>query len=420
MIISLLEKYKINNIEKKEDYKSPLRDKTYNQNDIWPLVKFIKVFLNLKKDLKAYRENDYTKGDVYNNIIKEKDKDLTFEPNNVSNKYFYKYSQFQYNKDNSIIALINKYKNQNQKQKHDFNKVYERFKADKELHEKTLQKIREKQEENELKMCTNVPKINKYVPKTRNPSTEKKNNTSDLDIKQPRYKLLYNLRKKFNKNDKNEIRIDRNDIVDENCTFKPQISDDKELLNRTFSNLKIKKKPKGFNDYVNRNRSVLKNKELEKKLEDDKKYGRNYDKMKKMKTKIKPLNITDLNKSPSKEKINMQYINNTEIKGKKRYQLENEKIENIIQNIYVTLDIKTPIGTVNQLKIYNKPDKQTVEDVCNLCKIFSLNDEMKKMLIKKAIIFKNNFFGKNNDIIKEDGFLTHEEFESVSNTYKKK
>ena len=420
LIISLLEKYKINNIEKKEDYKSPLRDKIYNQNDIWPLAKFIKVFLNLKKDLKAYRENDYTKGDVYNNIIKEKDKDLTFEPNNVSNKYFYKYSQFQYNKDNSIIALINKYKNQNQKQKHDFNKVYERFKADKELHEKTLQKIREKQEENELKMCTNVPKINKYVPKTRNPSTEKKNNTSDLDIKQPRYKLLYNLRKKFNKNDRNEIRIDRNDIVDENCTFKPQISDDKELLNRTFSNLKIKKKPKGFNDYVNRNRSVLKNKELEKKLEDDKKYGRNYDKMKKMKTKIKPLNITDLNKSPSKEKINMQYINNTETKGKKRYQLENEKIENIIQNIYVTLDIKTPIGTVNQLKIYNKPDKQTVEDVCNFCKIFSLNDEMKKMLIKKAIIFKNNFFGKNNDIIKEDGFLTHEEFESVSNTYKKK
>ena len=34
------------------------------------------------------------------------------------------------------------------------------------------------QEEDELKMCTNVPKINKYIPKLRNesnsPSTEKK------------------------------------------------------------------------------------------------------------------------------------------------------------------------------------------------------------------------------------------------------
>ena len=420
LIISLLEKYQINNLEKKEEYKSPLRDKKYNQNEIWPLAKFIKVFLNLKKDLKAYRENDYTKGDVYNNIIKEKDKDLTFEPNFVSNKYFYKYSQFQYNKDNSIIALINKYKNQNQKQKHDFNKVYERFKADKELHEKTLQKIREKQEENELKMCTNVPKINKYIPKSRNPSTDKKNKISDTDIKQPRYKLLYNLRKKFNKNDKNEIKTDLNDIVDENCTFKPQISDNKDLLNRTFSNLKIKKKPKGFNDYVNRNRSVLEKKELEKKLEEDKKYGRNYDKMQKMKTKIKPLNITDLNKSASKEKKNIQYISNTETKEKKRYQLETEKNENIIQNIYITLDIKTPSGTVNQLKIYNKPDKKTMEDVCNFCKIFSLNDDMMNMLIKKAIIFKYNFFGKNNDINKEEGFLTKEEFKSISNTYKKK
>ena len=156
-----MDNYKINNLEKKEEYKSPLRDKKYDKDGIWPLSKFIKIFLNLKKNLKAYRENDYTKGDLYYNIIKEKDKELTFEPDfEKTSKYFYKHSNFQYNKDISIINLINKFKKKT-KQKHDFNKVYERFKAEKERHEKTLQRIREIEEEKELKMCTNVPKINK-------------------------------------------------------------------------------------------------------------------------------------------------------------------------------------------------------------------------------------------------------------------
>jgi hypothetical protein len=64
--------------------------------------------------LKAYRENDYTKGDLYYNIIKEKDKELTFEPDfEKTSKYFYKHSNFQYNKDISIINLINKFKKKN-------------------------------------------------------------------------------------------------------------------------------------------------------------------------------------------------------------------------------------------------------------------------------------------------------------------
>ena len=223
LISSFLEQYKINNNEKKE-YQSPLRDKKYEPNEIWSKDRLIQVFLYLKNDLKAYRENDNTKGDLYNKIIKEKDKELTFEPDLVSSKYFYRYSQFQYNKDNSIMDLINKYKNNNKNQKekqHDFNKVYERFKAEKELHEKTLKRIREMQEEKEKKMCTNVPKINNYIPKSRNdskcPTTEKRNKTIDIEErilnknKRPRYKILYDLRKKFDKNDKNENKLDKSD-----------------------------------------------------------------------------------------------------------------------------------------------------------------------------------------------------------------
>ena len=425
LIISLLDEYKISHKEKnEEEYKSPLRAKKYKINEIWNLDKFIKVFLTLKKNLKAYRENDYTKGDVYNNIIKEKDKELTFEPNFISNNYFYKYSQFQYNKDNSLIELINKYKNKNQnpqKQKHDFNKVYERFKEEKERHDKTLQKIRQMQEEDELKMCTNVPKINKYIPKLRNesnsPSTEKKKkildteekiyNINKTNKKQPRYKLLYNLHQKYNKRDKIEKRIDKSDILDENCTFVPKISNI-DIMNRTFSNIKKKKKPKGFNDYVNRNRSVLEKKEHEKKIEDDKRYGRNYDKMQKNKIKIKPLNITDLSKSASKAKKNKQFIINSNTNSKNKYNLNTEKNDNIIKDVYITLDIKTPSGIIKQLKIYNKTDKNTIEDINSFCKIYSLNEEVKKMLIKKAIQYKHNFFGKNLEK-KRNNFLNNED-----------
>ena len=425
LIISLLDEYKISHKEKnEEEYKSPLRAKKYKINEIWNLDKFIKVFLTLKKNLKAYRENDYTKGDVYNNIIKEKDKELTFEPNFISNNYFYKYSQFQYNKDNSLIELINKYKNKNQnpqKQKHDFNKVYERFKEEKERHDKTLQKIRQMQEEDELKMCTNVPKINKYIPKLRNesnsPSTEKKKkildteekiyNINKTNKKQPRYKLLYNLHQKYNKRDKIEKRIDKSDILDENCTFVPKISNI-DIMNRTFSNIKKKKKPKGFNDYVNRNRSVLEKKEHEKKIEDDKKYGRNYDKMQKNKIKIKPLNITDLSKSASKAKKNKQFIINSNTNSKNKYNLNTEKNDNIIKDVYINLDIKTPSGITKQLKIYNKTDKNTIEDINSFCKIYSLNEEVKKMLIKKAIQYKYNFFGKNLEK-KRNNFLNNED-----------
>ena len=140
------------------------------------------------------------------------------------------------------------------------------------------------QEEKEKKMCTNVPKINNYIPKSRNdskcPTTEKRNKTIDIEErilnknKRPRYKILYDLRKKFDKNDKNENKLDKSDIVDENCTFKPIICNIEEM-NRTFSNIKNRKKPKGFNDYVDRNRALLEKKEYEKKLEEDRRYGRN-------------------------------------------------------------------------------------------------------------------------------------------------
>ena len=185
-------------------------------------------------------------------------------------------------------------------------------------------------------------------------------------------------------------------------------------MNKTFSNLKKNKKPKGFNDYVNRNRSFLEKKEHEKKLEEDKRCGRGYDKLQKM--KIKHLNMTFLKRSASKPNTNSKYINYTETNRKNRYHLENENIENIIDSIYITFDIRVSNGVIKPLKIYNKNDKGTMEDISDFCKIYRLNEENKKILIKKALKFKYNFFGKNKENNQEE-FISKENLDIIPNTY---
>ena len=180
-----------NNNELKEE----VNDKQYNKNELWSIKKLIKIFSNLKKNLSAYKDNDNQKEDK---IIKKRDEDLTFKPNLISNSYFYKHSKYNYNKENE------KYESSNdniKKKKNDFDKIYKRFMAEKELHEKTLERIREIKREKESEKCTYIPKINKYIPKSRDKNIRKnrkiidsedsnmlQKNKSTSDIKTPRYK----------------------------------------------------------------------------------------------------------------------------------------------------------------------------------------------------------------------------------------
>ena len=402
--------------EEEESYTSPLRDKQYKKDEVWTLGKFIKVFLELKNNLKAYKDSSYQKGDKYNKFMEERNKDLTFEPNFTSNEFFYKHSKYNYDKDDNILNCLEK--NNPKKKKHDFNKVFERFMAEKELHEKTLERLREIKRERELKMCTNIPKINKYIPPTKK---EKKTDEQKIlhkqysfDIIPPKFKRIYEKRKK-------------NNILDENCTFKPILTSNNEIMNRTFSNMKKMKKPKGYNEYVKRNRSILERKEYEKKIEEDKKCGKNYEKIKNM--NIKPFNITDLNRSQKKmKKIDMSipsFNNNRSLeKNSSKNNIdfmnnfEDEKIENIIDNVYITLDIKTPNGLIKHLKIYNKSDKDTIDLVNNFCKIYSINDDNRKIILKKVMNYKNAFYGRNLiDNNKKSGFMMSEDLETITNTY---
>ena len=405
----LLKKYNLSYNDDKDEkncYMSPLRKKNYNKNEIWEIEKFIKIFINLKKNLKAYRENDYQKGEIYNNIKKERDKDLTFKPELTSNDYFYKYSNYDYDRDNSIDSSYKTNNNTSKKIRQD--KIYERFMEHQRRQEKALERIRQIKQEKELKMCTNVPKINKYILKgNRSPKekTLRKSKSSLGEKKVPRYQKLYNMRK---------LSADENKSKeDENCTFKPVLTTNNDILNKIFS--KKSRNPRGYEDYIERNRSVIQEKEYQKKLQEDKKYGKNYERIHNM--KIKPFNITDLSENKKKKKIND--ISREQSSNEFGNNSEKEKVQNIIDDIYITIEVKIPNGQLKPLKIYNKNYNDTVELVNNFCKIYSINNENRKIIIKKVLQYKNSFFGRN--LIEErsnrDGFLLNEDLDTITNTY---
>ena len=98
--------------------------------------------------------------------------------------------------------------------------------------------------------------------------------------------------------------------------------------------------------------------------------------------------------------------------------LENEKMENMIDDVYITIDIKIPNGLLKPLKIYNRNYEDTLESVNNFCKIYSINDESKKMILKKVIHFKNTFFGGNlNNDNNKEGLMMFEDLDTITNTY---
>ena len=278
----------------------------------------------------------------------------------------------------------------------------------KRLQEQTLERIRQIKQEKELKMCTNVPKINKYILKGNNSPKQKtlrKSKSTLEDKRVPRYQKLYNMRKLSE--DTRKIK------EDENCTFKPVLTTDNNILKKIFLNKN--KNPRGYEDYIERNRSVIQKKEYQKKIQEDKIYGKNYDKIHNM--KIKPFNITDLNENKKKKKINE--ISREQSSNDFGNNSEKEKVQNIIDDIYITIEVKIPNGQLKPLKIYNKNYNDTVELVNNFCKIYSINNENRKIIIKKVLQYKNSFFGRN--LIEErsnrDGFLLNEDLDTITNTY---
>jgi len=345
-IDNLLNKYNIINEDKnnKELLISPLTKKVYKRSDIWPIEKLIKIFLKI----------NHLKGD---------ESDLTFKPNiKETYIYFKKYSKYNYYDNIEENSSQNKYI-YNKDNKH-FNLLYQKFMKEKELHEKTLEKMREIKLLKELRNCTHSPKINKDYPMY----AIRLNRTFENERNSPIYERLYNMRKNINGN---KPRNSKSESFDSKPAL---LSNNTRLKNN-------KRRRKAYDDYIMRNRAAFEEKENQRKLIEDKACGKNYEKISAM--KIMPFNITDLKKVHQK--------NNTSLGNRPK---EKNKI---INNIFVTIEIKIHNGQLKPFKIY-KNQNNTEEAVDNFCTMFNINEEDKKEIYNQVVYYKNIFFGeKNND-----------------------
>ena len=345
---------------KENIYISPLRDKTFEATEIWPLKKLIKTFLKLKSDLKAYKNNYYLlkKENLKNDLTEERDKELTFEPDLSKSNYVFKNPKYEdYNIKND--DLNKSYTNISGIRKTNFNKIYERMMNEKKMQEEILKTMKLIKEVKEKKKCTSKPQILKYKSKRAAYIQNRMNKSVDItNINQrrkiPIYERLYSLRKIYNQK---KIKVDDNNEETEERFNSKRSFDEK--------NHKFKNKNKSKNQIVE-------------KIEIN-----NYD------TKNKNSN----NKNMNNAQIYSRKIQKMKIKNTNNNLKENGN-NNIIDNIYVIIEIKTPNGEKKPIKIY-KNQNDINEIVEKFCKDNKINNENKDIIYNKVTYYHDNIFGRN-------------------------
>ena len=359
-IEKLLLQYKINiNNNKSSIYIAPLQDKTFEAKDIWTIPKLIKSFLKLKSDLKGYKNVYYElkKEDLKNDLIDDRDKELTFEPDlSQSNNYIFrnaKYKDYNTNKDNLNDSMTDT----SRIKKTNFNKIYERFMQEKKMKEEAIKLMREIKKEKEIKKCTLRPKITEYKPrkshkKNRLNKSVDVNNINNNNKKIPIFERLYSLRKIFNQK---KIKLEENEELESKFNSKRSYK----YNNKTNSKNKVIK-------------PILEKREIDNYVIKNKNWNNN------------------TNKNVDTNKIYLK--KNTKMKVN-HFNISKENDNNIIDNISVIMEIKIPNGKSKPFKIYkNQNINDSIEE---FCKNNRINKEDKKAIYDQAIYFKNNIFGRN-------------------------
>ena len=314
------------------EYYSILRDKIYIKEEIWPLEKIVDNFLKLKDNYIAYQTNYYQK---------EKLKKLINRKNLKENN-------------------INTTKDITKNKKHNFNKLYESYMAKIKIKEKTLEKLRELKKEEELSICQDRPNIIKKYQENNNIINPYLLTVHDklYKMKDNKEKVLLRLKEKYSKDKKKE---------DFNLTFQPK------KMRRIIHKGKIEN-PKGFERYVRRSRSFIQKKKEEKLKEQEKYTGSNYEKLRKM--NIQPPKIKDMENYYKKEIEKICDKNQLSIPD---FMNEENSLDN--KEDFYSIQIKIPSGKSVTLKIYESDDIN--QKVKEFCKIYSLNDNIKRKIINK-------------------------------------
>ena len=339
-------------------YESPLNNK--NIINKWPIDKIVDEFVELRKNIIAYKSN-YFKKDRYKNNISENENLLKL--NNIGKK---------------------------KKEKHDFNKLYKSYMDKLLIREKTLERIREIQEKEKIKQCSKKPKIliSKYNNYGENENNLEKNNLTVHDKlyerRNDKEKSISKIKEKYKLKDKNE---ENEEIIKD--LFKPRLMNN-ENYNKTF-NKEIKQK--GYNNYIRRNREVIKQKEEKKKKEEDLYTGKNYEKTIKM--NFQPPNIKDFENTNRTAGINKRR-NSFENK----YSSENKNDDEDDDNYEI--EIKLPNGKKIKLKFNSNDD--IYKKVDDFCKIFALNENIKQRIIKSVKEFRDSYYNQEEDEEEETEF----------------
>ena len=377
-------------------YKSLLRKKEFKKNEIWNISKLIRVFLELKKLLSNYQSSKKDK--ITENILKEREKELTFRPDfNATSSYFRRKEKKENFEDihnisiNSNISNIsNITTNKANKKKRDFNKLYEEFMLKKKMHEQALMILRENKEKREIKMCTDRPTINKYY--------KIKNRKKTPDFGTSRNEFLYNLNKDILNKKKERLSEKENEYNNkEKYPFRPNISNNEALMNKSFRE-GPKKMPRGSEEYIKRNRSYIQFKKREKNNEQNKIISANYEKIINQKVnlpKIKDLEPTiKLTLQEEKQYEYSDNINNNI--NNINYDNNNRNINNINNNIsenedddYFIFKVKTVKGRIKSLKIYIY--KNPFETINNFCDENNIKKSTREQMIKKIKKIQESF-----------------------------
>ena len=360
-------KENINETNKEKIYMSPLRDKAFAKNEIWSIQKLIKSFLKLKSDLKAYKNNYYLlkKEDLKNDLSEIRDKELTFEPDLSKSNYVFKDPKYEdYNIKNDDLNKT--YTNISSTRKSNFNKIYERMMNDKKIQEEILKKMKLIKEVKEQKKCTLKPQILKYKPRRTNYLENRMNKSVDItNINQrkkiPIYERLYSLRKIYNQK-KIKLNDDNNN---DNSEIENKFNS-KRSFNENEKNLKLNSKNKSKEKIKEKNEInnyAIKNKNL------------------------------NINKNMNKAQIYSRKIQKMKIRNNNSIFKENGN-NNIIDNIYVIIEIKTPKGDKKPIKIYK--NQNDINDVVEkFCKENKINNENKDIIYNKVAYYQDNIFGRN-------------------------
>ena len=242
---------------------------------------------------------------------------------------------------------INKDKKKEKRKNYNFDKLYESFMLKKNIREKTLKIMREEQEKENyenLSKYTYIPKINK--------KNEKKLDLNNTSIYEQLYKrrndkkrIIEKLKYKYNKDNNKE---------EQNLSFKPQILE-YEGIKQKFKKNRI---PKNCCRYINKNLELIKRKNEERIKEENKYNGSNYEKVRKIK-----FNCEGSLYKPKKIK--------KEIKKEKG----------------MSVQIKLPYGKMVKLNIDLNEDVEKKVD--EFCKIYSLNENIKRKIINQIENYKN-------------------------------